>query len=63
MTTTIAFTLILAAFVVLMAFWVVRTEDAPKKGSSFIDPKKSYSKAKEMGLKLPNQFEDALPGV
>ena len=63
MTLTFAFILTLALFIALMAFWIVKTEDAPKKENSFLDPDKSYNKARELGLKLPNQYEDALPGV
>ncbi|MBI2271572.1 MAG: hypothetical protein HYU69_14605 [Bacteroidetes bacterium] len=55
--------LLLAAFIVLMAYWVVRTEERPGKKRSFLDPDKSYGKAKELGLKFPGEFNDALPGV
>lgn len=59
----LAIILMLGAFVVLLAYWVVRTEEDPKKKPSFFDPNKSYNKAKEMGLKLPGEYNDALPGV
>lgn len=66
--------LLFAAFIVLLAYWVVRTEEKPKKESSLFDQNKSYQKAKElglkfpgeyskMGLKFPDQYKDALPGV
>ena len=63
MTLTLVFILALALFIVLMAFWVVRTEDAPKKENSYLDPTKSYNKAKQLGLNFPNQYDDVLPGV
>lgn len=55
--------LLLAALIVLMAYWVVRTEEKPKGKSSFLDPDKSYRKAKELGLKFPGELNDVLPGV
>jgi hypothetical protein len=55
--------LLLTAFIVLMAYWVVRTEEEPKKKTSFFDPNKSYGKAKELGLKFPSELHDVLPGV
>lgn len=55
--------LLLAAFIILMAWWVVRNEEKPRKEASFLDPDKSYTRAKELGIKLPNEYKDVLPGV
>ena len=63
MTLKIVLMLALAVFILLMAFWVVKSEEVPKKNRSFLDPNKSYKKAKEYGLNLPEELNDALPGV
>ena len=55
--------LLLTAFIVLMAYWVVRTEEKQKEPKSFLEKDKSYHKAKEMGLKVPQEFNDILPGL
>ncbi len=55
--------LLFAVFIVLMAYWVVRTEERPRKEPDFVDPKKSYQMAKELGLRFPSEYDDALPGV
>lgn len=55
--------LLLAAFIVLMAYWVVRTEEKPKGKRSLLDPKKTYNKARELGLEFPGEFNEVLPGV
>ncbi len=59
----IALILSLAAFIVLMAAWIIRSEENPKKNRSYLDPNKPYNKAKELGLNLPKGYEDVLPGV
>lgn len=53
----------LALFIAFMAWWVVKTEEKSNDSTSFVDPDKSYNKAKEYGLKLPSSYNDALPGV
>lgn len=55
--------LMLALFIAFMAWWVVKTEEKSNDSTSFVDPDKSYNKAKEYGLKLPSSYNDALPGV
>jgi len=66
--------LLFVAFILLLAYWVVRSEQTPKKPTGLFNPNKSYKKAKEMGLnfpsqyakvglKFPDQYKDVLPGL
>ncbi len=55
MTVKLIIVLLFISFILLMAFWIVRTEEKPKRKSGFSDPSKSYKKAIEMGLNVPNR--------